>query len=508
VFDFGEPLLAAVLRGTMVVAATADGEMVDADRRSGEKLRTIPSGGPAIYASFARDGSALFTGRDGGVRVVRPGGGSSSIPGVDDAMRAEISADGSLAVVVADDGARLVDIATGQVRQTFAHRGAQSAAISNGTGRLVTGAADDTVRAWITLTGSLVRTLPDNQGHPSALAFTPGAAYVAAASTDGLGRIWRFGRGGVAATLTGDATGLTDIGFSTDGAHVVTASKDGTVRIANAETGATLVTLTGHDDAITSATFTGPAGRPVLTASRDGTARLWDALYQPVLRELSRLRGPIARIQTDAAEGIRATARGRMYVVDPDTGKILATAPGAATPRRVDGPDGATATIRGNTVVVRRDGKTAVLKGHRNRILAASFSPDGSLIATASRDQDARIWDAKTGETIEKLQHNSEVRDVEFSPDGRWVVTSAGRAVLWDPRSGALVVRLQGHDGPVTAAGFERSGRVITGGVDGTVRVYTCGLCRGLDDLVALADRRLARTGRELTPEERERYLG
>ena len=206
VVDFGEPLLDAVVRGTRVVAATADGEMVDADRRSGERLRTLPSGAPAIYASFARDGTALFTGRDGGVRVVRSDGRSSSIPGVDDARRAEISAEGSLAVVIADDGAQLIDLVTGEVRQTFAHRGAQSAALSNGTGRLVTGAADDTVRAWITPTGTLVRTLPDNQGHPSALAFTPGAAYVAAASTDGLGRIWRFGdrRG------RGDARGRCD----------------------------------------------------------------------------------------------------------------------------------------------------------------------------------------------------------------------------------------------------------------------------------------------------------
>ena len=403
VVDFGEPLLGAVLRGKRVVAATADGEMVEADLRSGEKLRTLPSGAPAIYASFARDGAALFTGRDGGVRVVRPGGRSSSIPGVDDAKRAEISAEGSLAVVVADDGARLVDIATGEVRQTFAHRGAQSAALSNGTGRLVTGAADDTVRAWITPTGTLVRTLPDNQGHPSALAFTPGAAYVAAASTDGLGRIWRFGKGGVAATLTGDATALTDIGFSTDGDHVVTATKDGTVRVSNAETGTPLVTLTGHDDAVTYVAFTGPAGSPVLTASRDGTARLWDALYQPVLAELSRLRGPITLVQADAADRIRATAGGRAYVVDADTGKILSTQPGQAASRRVEGPDGATATIRGNTVVLRRDGKTTVLKGHRDRILAASFSPDGSLIATASRDHDVRIWDAETGETIETL---------------------------------------------------------------------------------------------------------
>ena len=302
---------------------------------------------------------------------------------------------------------------------------------------------------------------------------------------------------------------LTDIGFSTDGAHVVTASKDGTVRVSNAKTGAPLVVLTGHGDAVTSAAFTGPAGSPVVTASRDGTARIWDALYQPELVELARLPAPVTDIEADGADGIRATtARRRTYVLDADSGEQLDVEPAGPPSRTVVGPDGATATMRGNTVVLRRDGRTTVLEGHRARVRAVAFSPDGARVATASRDHDVRIWDVETGDTIETLHHNSEVRDVAFSPDGRWLVTAAGRAVLWDPRSGALVVRLQGHEGPVTAATFDGSGRVVSGGVDGTVRTYTCEVCSGLDELLALADRRLSATGRELNDEERERYLG
>jgi hypothetical protein len=48
----------------------------------------------------------------------------------------------------------------------------------------------------------------------------------------------------------------------------------------------------------------------------------------------------------------------------------------------------------------------------------------------------------------------------------------------------------------------------VTGGVDGTVRTYRCEICGGIDDLVALARERLEATGRELTPAERELYLG
>jgi hypothetical protein len=46
------------------------------------------------------------------------------------------------------------------------------------------------------------------------------------------------------------------------------------------------------------------------------------------------------------------------------------------------------------------------------------------------------------------------------------------------------------------------------GGEDGTVRVWACTISGGVDELLALADARLALTGRTLTDEERARHLG
>ena len=70
------------------------------------------------------------------------------------------------------------------------------------------------------------------------------------------------------------------------------------------------------------------------------------------------------------------------------------------------------------------------------------------------------------------------------------------------------VIRLQGHDGTLTAATFDATGHTIfTGGVDGTVRRYRCEICGDLGELVELAEQRLAATRRELTPAERARYL-
>lgn len=55
---------------------------------------------------------------------------------------------------------------------------------------------------------------------------------------------------------------------------------------------------------------------------------------------------------------------------------------------------------------------------------------------------------------------------------------------------------------------FTPDGRhVLTASLDGTVRTYSCELCGGLDELVTLAQQRLARTTSALTPGQRARYL-
>ena len=84
----------------------------------------------------------------------------------------------------------------------------------------------------------------------------------------------------------------------------------------------------------------------------------------------------------------------------------------------------------------------ATLEGHTETIRAAVFSPDGSKIATASRDNTARIWDLQ-GKPLAVLSgHTGNVYAVQFSPDNRFLLTRAsdGTARLWDISGNSLGV--------------------------------------------------------------------
>ena len=62
----------------------------------------------------------------------------------------------------------------------------------------------------------------------------------------------------------------------------------------------------------------------------------------------------------------------------------------------------------------------------RVRGMTASFSPDGARVVTASKDQSAKVWDAKTGAEILTLKrHTGAVASAAFSADGLRVVTGS-----------------------------------------------------------------------------------
>src|SRR5262245_29170517 len=59
-------------------------------------------------------------------------------------------------------------------------------------------------------------------------------------------------------------------------------------------------------------------------------------------------------------------------------------------------------------------------KGHKGESWAASFSPDGKLLATASMDDTARIWDVRSGISLRTLAgHRQGASGVAFSPDAK-----------------------------------------------------------------------------------------
>lgn len=98
-------------------------------------------------------------------------------------------------------------------------------------------------------------------------------------------------------------------------------------------------------------------------------------------------------------------------------------------------------------------------------INAATFSPDGTRLATAGDNQCGRIWDARSGLPLTpSFKHGGSLTIIEWSPDGRRVLTAGQSPAVkvWDAATGELALPpLVMKTKPVEGARFSADGRFI-----------------------------------------------
>ena len=157
------------------------------------------------------------------------------------------------------------------------------------------------------------------------------------------------------------------------------------------------------------------------------------------------------------------------------------------------------------------------LVAHRNAVTSVAFNPDGTLLATGSIDGTVILWDTATRSRLgAPLAHTfSAVDSVAFSPDRTTLISVVGDAIyLWHVASrqpiglltagsGAYVHGVAfSPDGTILATSENcPSGNVRASCTQGEVRLWDMDRASWLAKACDLA-------GRNLTPEEWQRYIG
>ncbi|KAF7514050.1 hypothetical protein GJ744_004375 [Endocarpon pusillum] len=116
------------------------------------------------------------------------------------------------------------------------------------------------------------------------------------------------------------------------------------------------------------------------------------------------------------------------------------------------------------------------LEGHTSWVKAVAFSPDGSLLVSASDDRTVRLWQVSTGQEVQKFEGDTYlVNAVAFSPDGSLLALALyDRTVrLWQVSTGQEVQKLKGHTSLINAVAFSPDGLLLaSASYDETVRLW------------------------------------
>ncbi|KAF1965715.1 HET-R [Bimuria novae-zelandiae CBS 107.79] len=116
------------------------------------------------------------------------------------------------------------------------------------------------------------------------------------------------------------------------------------------------------------------------------------------------------------------------------------------------------------------------LEGHRHEVNSVAFSPDSTRLASGSRDNTVKIWDASSGACLSTLKgHSSHISSVAFSPDSTQLTSgSEDKTVkIWDASSGACLSTLEGHSSHISSVAFSPdSTRLASGSCDNTVKIW------------------------------------
>jgi WD40 repeat protein/serine/threonine protein kinase len=330
-----------------------------------------------------------------GEEICFPSGAASPKPFLDFQQRglvwsASFSPDGSQLVTVGGDNARLWNISRTQPpdreSQVLIPHGSVACASFSPDGRyVVTGSWDNSARIWNARTGKAERKLEGHAGSVNSAVFSPDGRFVATGSSDGTAILWDAQSGKSLHAFRGHEDAVQSVAFSSDGKNILTASHDITARIWDVATHDVVCVLRGHSYGVLCARFSADA-RLVVTGGEDNTARVWDWRRGAQLVVLAG--------HTAAVSSVAFSPDGRRVLTGSDdfTAKLWDVSD-VPTVDKSDAPS--TAVPQAKEILT--------LKGHDQQVTSASFSSDGVLALTGSRDGTTVIWLAERPETAAQM---------------------------------------------------------------------------------------------------------
>ncbi|KAG2053742.1 WD40 repeat-like protein [Suillus hirtellus] len=284
------------------------------------------------------------------------------------------------------------------------------------------------------------------KGHRDSIfgvAVFPDRRRMVTASYDQKLRLWDLENGAVLKIIQGNRSGIRELAVSRDGEWIASGNNGGEVIAWNKDGESLTQPIKAHSKAIGSLDFS-PDSTFLASGSWDTTVELWNTKtwlvegepincgsdvrcvrYSPFGEYLAigtqsdiQIWNPRKReriIEFLGHSGLGAWNTTLAWTLD---GKQLVSAGSASDP-----------TIRiWDSANWQQVGEPC--KGHANFIHMIALNPTGTLLASASEDNQVRLWRLSDRRTIAIFKHSDEVYCVAFSKDGKYILSGGRDAII------------------------------------------------------------------------------
>ena len=315
---------------------------------------------------------------------------------------------------------------------------------------------------YLTLTPrtSPVRTLLGHTGWVESVAFSPDGRILASGSDDRTIKLWRVSDGHLIQTLSQDSSGgVTSVAFSMNGRILASGTDETAINLWRTSDGSLLRTLQNGENVLESpvcGVAFSPDGKLLAGGSQNDSAVVWRLSDGTPLLWIEAVGGCESDNLTmafspDSATLVTNVGRSVVDLWRVSDGEVIGSLPGDANTLAFS-PDGsllAIGSLFDSTIRIWRvaDGSLVhTFSGSGNRVEDIAFSPNGTILVSASDDGTFQLWRvadgrllrtvrAEYGDWWDTLNYGSgaSIRSLAFSADGKTLATGMvdGKILLW-----------------------------------------------------------------------------
>ncbi|KAG1890691.1 WD40-repeat-containing domain protein [Suillus fuscotomentosus] len=286
------------------------------------------------------------------------------------------------------------------------------------------------------------------QGHArqvNSAVHLPDGRHIITCSSDGSLRLWDLESGAQIGEDWRDEDNVVfrSMSLSPNGKTIASGDYDGKVRLWDVETRKVIARWTGHAHTVQSLCWSADDKR-MASGSWDGTARVWDVKKGKTVLKIETSHARVNTVMYSPDSSKLATGgyeENAVKIWDTKTGKRLKTLKHSNTVRSL-----AWTSLDGNGKLISDSydqiriydtatwEQIAILEGHTKHVTALSLSQNNRLLASASYDKTARLWNVDTNLPVgPPLQHENVLWSVALSPDAKvLVIAEDTTAYTWD----------------------------------------------------------------------------